>query len=472
MPHLQWGFGWGTHGPPRLVSAVGVLGAVLGVLALLRLGRQQGGATVVSARGATVVSARGASATDNDRIEQYCHPPVGRGSEGEAPPELELLAVAVVIRHGDRSQILPLPTEKSLKLECGRQEWWENVEQAVTVKATRSVSPEVDERTGSCLPGQLTQIGSNQLQALGRHLQNSYQHLLDRVQRQDVYVRSTNFTRTKASAASFISTLFEGKPALADGGRIAVDVVSGPPGSPGEPMLGSHQRCPAAAERSRVELAAWMRPDAAFDDVAKLFGASAASMQITDFADSANVATCHSRPQPCGDGGCISAELHSRLMAISDAYYCRRFGGSSGGHTAWSLSMYPFVSEVLSRLQAAADASQPSVAIFSGHDTVIAPVLAALNVYGVGDHWCGWPAYASRIAFELYHSVEKRPTETAATVASSEFYIRLVFNGDTLKGVRGCESSGEFCRLSDFRRGVESMLGGASDYKAACAATR
>ena len=38
--------------------------------------------------------------------------------------------------------------------------------------------------------------------------------------------------------------------------------------------------------------------------------------------------------------------------------------------------------------------------VFSGHDTVIAPVLAALGAYT--DELCVWPPYASRIVFELW----------------------------------------------------------------------
>lgn len=36
-------------------------------------------------------------------------------------------------------------------------------------------------------------------------------------------------------------------------------------------------------------------------------------------------------------------------------------------------------------------------ALFSGHDTVVAPLLAALGAYN-----CRWPPYASHVAFELW----------------------------------------------------------------------
>lgn len=41
-------------------------------------------------------------------------------------------------------------------------------------------------------------------------------------------------------------------------------------------------------------------------------------------------------------------------------------------------------------------------ALFSGHDTVIAPLLAALGAYD-----CHWPPYASHIAFELWSKPAK-----------------------------------------------------------------
>ncbi|CAE8590548.1 unnamed protein product, partial [Polarella glacialis] len=101
----------------------------------------------------------------------------------------------------------------------------------------------------------------------------------------------------------------------------------------------------------------------------------------------------------------------------------------------------------------------PSLAVFSGHDTVIAPLLSALGAY---HRFCEWPSYASRIAFELY----SRPMSKAHVV----FYVRVLFNGEQLYGLRGCPEGEELCELEDFARGVESLLGGAPDLRAACEA--
>lgn len=65
-----------------------------------------------------------------------------------------------------------------------------------------------------------------------------------------------------------------------------------------------------------------------------------------------------------------------------------------------------FAIKLVSRLVGASlssDGMYERVALFSGHDTVIAPVLASLGVYR--DNLCRWPPYASRIIFELWQPV-------------------------------------------------------------------
>jgi hypothetical protein len=102
------------------------------------------------------------------------------------------------------------------------------------------------------------------------------------------------------------------------------------------------------------------------------------------------------------------------LQGDADRQYCGRFGGAEGGLAATKLSIFPFLKEftehvTLSALQGAARTEK--VSIFSGHDTVIAPVLAGLGIYT--DELCVWPGYASNIVVELWH-----PKKDAANGAS------------------------------------------------------
>ena len=54
-----------------------------------------------------------------------------------------------------------------------------------------------------------------------------------------------------------------------------------------------------------------------------------------------------------------------------DRLYCNRYAGAQGGKTGTKLALYPFLSEILSKLESVAKGDDRSkVTIFSGHDTV------------------------------------------------------------------------------------------------------
>jgi hypothetical protein len=58
------------------------------------------------------------------------------------------------------------------------------------------------------------------------------------------------------------------------------------------------------------------------------------------------------------------------------------------------------------------------LSIFSGHDSVIAPVLSALGVYRYGGPLCTWPGYASRVVFELWMHKDGKSNGAGAGAAS------------------------------------------------------
>lgn len=110
-------------------------------------------------------------------------------------------------------------------------------------------------------------------------------------------------------------------------------------------------------------------------------------------------------------------------------------------------------------------------ALFSGHDTVIAPLLASLGAYD-----CLWPPYASYLAFELWTKPERsadrpkrralqeengesEPGTSAAGVGKmeslpphrdegkeegNEAYVRMTFNGKPVTHhITDCENIDE-----------------------------
>ena len=77
--------------------------------------------------------------------------------------------------------------------------------------------------------------------------------------------------------------------------------------------------------------------------------------------------------------------------------------------------------------------------LYSGHDTVIAPVLAALGVY---DKFCNWPPYASHIAFELWKNGRKESLSRPQNETIRDYYVRVLFNGrDVTRLIPSCSRS-------------------------------
>lgn len=174
---------------------------------------------------------------------------------------------------------------------------------------------------------------------------------------------------------------------------------------------------------------------------------------------------------------------------------------------------------------------QEKVTIFSGHDTVIAPVLSGLGVYR--GRLCRWPQYASRIIFELWEfnsntkgSISSQKLSKAATgylskhpekdsqttgilneadrkaLLGEKYFVRVLFNGEDvteriptcdkerrslakyfsggINGQQDIESSSEWlhlmfadkrfslCSLSSFTKQIQNMIAPHSTISEAC----
>lgn len=420
------------------------------------------------------------------RLREYCHPPVGLGAEGRpARTGLELRAVVLTIRHGDRSAIHSVPGSlpqrgRGFSCEAGNlQATMSGLSRRYRIVSAGTSKPlqrPFASPAKTCAPGQLTSRGFRQHLALGSHLQEAYRPFVSQLEdsRGALYVRSTDYGRTVASAAALLTSLLPQRfwqqridvvVNENEGAEVMHGVGTKRSRSSGAGDGGTERArggsCPAAVRHSAAQFDAYQRPEAEFRQLRALFGDVVLNRSVTDFADAMFAANCHGLPLPCGPGGCADHRLAGVLAQRADEHYCSRFAGAEGGSRATQLSFYPFMREVLDFLEAAAlDAAPPALALFSGHDTVIAPVLSALGVYR--GRLCRWPAYASRIALELYRSPRTggRP---------ADHYVRVLFNGEAMVGMRGCGAK-ELCPLQDFARGVASLLGGASDWESACAA--
>ncbi|CAM9723950.1 unnamed protein product, partial [Hapterophycus canaliculatus] len=155
----------------------------------------------------------------------------GNGAAGG----LELRQLQVTIRHGDRSAIHEVPSSDEKKWKCQPfsdevRRKWEGVSRFTMQNVDgepleRSLVPEVysKEEMGQlgkefqgqadvlCKQGQLTETGIRQHLTLGDRMHKAYYGLLGGdLAAEEIYVRSTDYTRTLESAAAFLMSFIPG----------------------------------------------------------------------------------------------------------------------------------------------------------------------------------------------------------------------------------------------------------------------
>lgn len=159
-------------------------------------------------------------------------------------------------------------------------------------------------------------------------------------------------------------------------------------------------------------------------------GVHPTEMSVADQADPLMGMHCHGKQLP------VSVGTAARLKGEADRLFCERFTGEDGGKEGVRLGMQPFLTEVLERFKRAAASGAegagerwPKLALYSAHDTVIAPLVAGLDGYDAGDGCEGrWPPYASRVVMELWE------VEGGAAGAGGEgrHLLRFLYNGKAI----------------------------------------
>lgn len=207
-------------------------------------------------------------------------------------------------------------------------------------------------------------------------------------------------------------------------------------------------------------------------ELARLFPSvpKVADLSLADQADPLLAATCHGLDLPCDAQGPACPSPRTVLLAKEDAdrQFCLRYEGSKGGREATRLAMQPVLKELVGRLHdmATGKPSAPVLALLAAHDTVLAPMVAALSGYD-----CRWPPYASRVVFELWRTPAHGPQQ--------QHYVRLLYNGKTFSSatVHCKDSSGSqeevlpgLVPLSCLQEYVDDLLGSSPDIHAACKA--
>eukprot|EP00605_Chrysophyceae_sp_TOSAG23-4_P002653 GSChrysophyteH1.ASY1.ANO1.2929.1 assembled CDS len=434
------------------------------------------------------------------RVVQYCNQHIVGGNEGiydhtqfstqlatgdtseeSSTDGFTLSRLVLAIRHGDRSSIHTMPgaykrqyepPSSNVNADAPRSEG------TLELNHPRSLPPALDPEQIFAVddkelpPGQLTSRGFMQHIDLGAALAIQYKSFLKSyiTNTHALKIRSTNYARTLQSVAALLMTLL---PDLGSPSTPLMIEVHGDDAN--EVMHGIAARCTGAFVSARKQKSSYELDPRVRSRLVGLFSISEQSAElanegdiaaayVTDVADAALPKLCHNRALPCGtgigsvgfhasDAQCMTEHDVGELMKQADRAFCNRYTGDNGGSKSTVLNAYPFVRELVSALLGTHDEEQP-MHVYSGHDTVIAPVLAALGVYSDPKR-CIWPPYASRIALELW---EKK---------GHDRHFRLVYNGDDLTGdVPNCNTSP--CPVSILQDRVNSLLEPGKTLQDAC----
>jgi hypothetical protein len=113
------------------------------------------------------------------------------------------------------------------------------------------------------------------------------------------------------------------------------------------------------------------------------------------------------------------------------------------------VNINPFLTET----QTVSQNPAPKLALFSGHDTTIMPLLASLG----SDVWndTEWAPYASMMLIEIHELIDGQSDPTLFT---SNFAFRLLYNGKVLTPlVGGCPETCELCDIAHLKSKVDPI---------------
>jgi len=361
-------------------------------------------------------------------------------------PEDKLMLVQVVFRHGARTPLTAKYWPALVKSwdVCG------SVYDPVPLKivaedgSERPVNDHNQQQIatklpGNCHKGELTREGQHQARSLGRWLRSRYNEdalglLPEEYKDGIVHNRTTNYSRTIATLQAVLTGLFPGnsRPILVHTTEAMDEILFA--------NLESCQRLKqlvkdtSAAARTAAALPP---PDvkALGEHVRDALGLPVDEpVNFLDVHDVMTSMQTHNKsiPEAMRDPSILKAveELATkRFMA-----YVAPSGESGKKDEVLRLGIGRLMHLLLQRMEAAVqDGNQPRMYLYSGHDSTIMPLLAAL-----GKEIDHWPVYCSNLTFELWKNAQ-----------DGQPYVRVLYNGEDLSLVQAC--GGPKCSLRQLK---------------------
>ncbi|XP_032320336.1 lysophosphatidic acid phosphatase type 6 isoform X1 [Camelus ferus] len=383
-----------------------------------------------------------------------------RGADDRSPVDpslLELKMVQVVFRHGARSPLKPLPQEeqqvewKPQLLEVPPQTQFDYTVTSLAggLKPHSPFDAQYRETTlkGGVFAGQLTQVGMQQMFALGERLRKSYVEdvpfLSPTFHPLEVFIRSSNIYRNLESTRCLLAGLFQRQKE----GPIVIHTDE----ASSEVLYPNYQNCWNLQERTRGRRqAACLQPGISEDlkKVKEEMGiAGSNGVDFLILLDNMAAEQEHGLPS------CPTLKRFAQMIeqrAVDTALYVLQ------GEDRESLQMAvgPFLHILESNLLSAVDpATLPGktrkLYLYAAHDVTLMPLLLALGIF---DH--KWPPFAGDLTMELHQHQESRA-----------WFVRLYYQGKE-QVPRGCPD--RLCPLDKFLNTVSVYTLSPEKYRTLC----
>ena len=415
----------------------------------------------------------------------YCNSPGSLiGSEGKlfAPQhspksskleDLTLVQLQFVIRHGDRAPIIPhvLPNTAPVAISCKfakqNPDYQEklsgfhqksNIFQIHGAKQTHKI---ISERS-ICQGGQLTPMGFLQHIIYGEYFAHSYQKFLEGINiEKDIMIRSTDYGRTIQSAAALLYGLFGNKLPQKFHNGLKINVV---PDEMKEAHFllgrdGKQFQCPALKRYSKTvrdsqQFRSFLKnSEPCIQQYVKLLNTSREHIpSLNRIVDILYTRLCHQQSLPTGPNDKVSFQLAESTFQLAHEYITAKHTQASDLQTTSLISQ---LVQNVDGLTHETTKKSPALVIYSGHDTVIVPLLINL-----GAHDGKWPPYASRVIFEIWYDSSGTVQNTldwAMPDYLSRFkdhFVKVLYNGNSItKQIKFCAGNmvlGHLCPLINF----------------------
>ncbi|XP_046940310.1 lysophosphatidic acid phosphatase type 6 isoform X1 [Lynx rufus] len=345
------------------------------------------------------------------------------GAPGQRPVDrslLELKMVQVVFRHGARSPLKPLPREQAewnlqlLEVPPQTQFDYTVTNLAGGLKPHSPFDSQYRKTVlkGGMFAGQLTNVGMQQMFALGQRLRKSYVEdipfLSPTFNPLEVFVRSTNIYRNLESTRCLLAGLFQSQKE----GPIVIHTDE----ASSEVLYPNYQNCWSLQERTRGRRqAACLQPGISEDLQKVKEGMGIASNDGVDFLsllDNVAAEQVHSLPS------CPTLRRFAQMIeqrAVDTALYVMQ----REDRESLQMAVGPFLHILESNLRKVMDpATAPGktrkLYLYAAHDVTLMPLLIILGIF---DH--KWPPFAVDLTMELYQHRE-----------SKEWFVQLYYRGE------------------------------------------